>query len=271
LSYKHINWIRDHSASVGPVKAIEFAIASRANDEGVCWIKRELIAKDAGLSVRAVQRLLKKLPTEGFGLIIVQKGGADKGGKRYSTVYKINIPTGDSQSPIERQTGDTLSLVQSATGDKYASGPETNVSTTGDKCVNDRRQPVSLTKRTKLNKKANSKRLAFLSDDYFAEASKRLHRSERQLRELVPGARRKCAELYPDGGSMGQPFFEEFVKREPMPTEIDHDYKECKAAEAAEAEKNRLNHPSPDKVINLEVDSEVYREFKQRLNQHMIP
>jgi hypothetical protein len=107
-------------------------------------------------------------------------------------------------------------------------------------------------------KEAGENSPQFLSDAYFKEASHRLKRSERQLRELVRVAQRKCGQQYPDGGPMGQAYFEKFVDREPLPTPELECYKERRDQEDAEAGEHRRENPRPpDNIVNIPLASSV--------------
>jgi hypothetical protein len=160
MGFSHINQVRDHSQTQGAARLVLWAIASRANRDGIAFPSRECLARDAAISQRNVARALKQIPDCELEVI---KGGSPKGGKRQVTRYRILL----GGNP---QTGDnTTSVKHEATGDKSGNDRCPAVTSTGDK---NGKRPVSW---CHPNRKANKNLNRKANRNYVAKSEDRSH------------------------------------------------------------------------------------------------
>jgi Helix-turn-helix domain len=90
VSYRHINYVRDHSKTKGRAKFLLLVIATRTDDEGCAFPSYKILRGDTGLSTSSIQRALSEIPnTE---LEIIEKGRSEKGQQRRTTKYRILVP-----------------------------------------------------------------------------------------------------------------------------------------------------------------------------------
>jgi hypothetical protein len=90
VSYRHINYVRDHSKTKRRSRFILLVIATRTDDEGCAFPSYKTLRNDTGLSTSSIQRALSEIPnTE---LEIIEKGSSEKGQRRRTTKYRILVP-----------------------------------------------------------------------------------------------------------------------------------------------------------------------------------
>jgi hypothetical protein len=94
--WRHVRLVLDHSKARGADRLVLVAIAERiGRRSGVCWPSQELIAKEAAISVRQVQRSLRALRDMG-------ELDWERRGRRNQ--YRINISVWDVMAERERKT-----------------------------------------------------------------------------------------------------------------------------------------------------------------------
>lgn len=135
MSYRHINYVREHSKTKGAARLVLIMIASRTDKEGVAWPNLDTLARDTKMSKRNVNRALKLIPAH--ELETITKAGSPKGGKRERSLYRIPINTGDNTTSVnscsEPATGDTMTPVRNSDRSRTVISTGDNFGTTGDK------------------------------------------------------------------------------------------------------------------------------------------
>ena len=87
MSYKIQDRVWESAKHKGDAMMVLLALASYANNEGVCFPAQDTLAKRARVSRRGLQYILRRL-VEAGDVEIVQAGGSGDGG-RASTVYRL--------------------------------------------------------------------------------------------------------------------------------------------------------------------------------------
>jgi Helix-turn-helix domain len=96
MSYRHVNYVRDNSKTKGTARLLLLTIATRTDDDGYAYPGYPRLAKDTGMTVRSIRRLIEKeIPMDEMEII---QGGSRKGQKRFATVYRVIIK-GDDPAP----------------------------------------------------------------------------------------------------------------------------------------------------------------------------
>ena len=250
MPFKHINCVRDHSKAKGKAKFLLLTIATYCNDDGICFPSNKCLAQDTGIRPSHISRYLKEIPP--YELIIVQKGGSQKGQKRQHTIYRI---------PDCSHIGDSQKL----TITKNVAYRSHNGKSTVPKIDGDCSHRSNLTA-NKQPLEQPKKQPAFSPFELTDELIKELQREfggRRDIRLRHKEALVRCAELYP-GQPMGLPWFREFLSREPMHPADPEGYAAQKRADLAEARLDRKEYVPPSAADLKEFE-------RQHLRQHVIP
>jgi len=100
MSYQHTENVMNHSKTTGAARAVLLVLAIRADSAGVSWPSLDRLARDAGLTRRAIIRILPRLAEAGelsiaHGDQQVRTGG----GKQAVNRYTVILQGGDRESP----------------------------------------------------------------------------------------------------------------------------------------------------------------------------
>jgi len=96
MSYRHVNYVRDNSKTMGMARLLLLTIATRTDDEGYAYPSYGRLAKDTGMKIRSIRRLIEReIPKDEMEVI---QGGSRKGQKRLATLYRVIIK-GDDCAP----------------------------------------------------------------------------------------------------------------------------------------------------------------------------
>ncbi|MHC1697752.1 MAG: helix-turn-helix domain-containing protein [Geobacteraceae bacterium] len=135
-------------------KMLLLALADSANDDGVCWPSREVLAKKCGDSVRTVIRSIVKLEQRGF---LVNKTRTRDNGSYRSNIYQLQINDKMSlNAPEPKNINDKMSLnleADSPINDKMSS-------------INDKMSPLE-PKRTNIPKGSVKQKLTPSTDHQY--------------------------------------------------------------------------------------------------------
>jgi hypothetical protein len=146
-----IVWMMDLPKSE---KMLLLALADSANDDGVCWPSREVLAKKCGDSVRTVIRGIVKLEQRGF---LSNKPRTRENGSYRSNIYQLKINDKMSlNQPEPTKNHDKMSLIpalDNPINDKMSS-------------INDKMSPLE-PKRTNIPKGSAPPKSASSDHQYF--------------------------------------------------------------------------------------------------------
>jgi len=87
MSNKALDAVFGDDRSKGAERLVLLVLADKANDEGMCFLKRETIATEANIDKRTVDRRIETL--EEAGLIYVERSG---GGREKANIYWLLVP-----------------------------------------------------------------------------------------------------------------------------------------------------------------------------------
>ncbi len=134
MSYEHINHVRDHSKTRGSARLILFAIASRTDENGYAFPGYARLSRDTKLPIRTIARAIKEIPPN--ELVIIRPGRSEKGKKRQSATYRVEI--NQSATPPDHGRGVNsanrkLNVTKGATIDNVSNDHGRGVNSTIDK------------------------------------------------------------------------------------------------------------------------------------------
>jgi hypothetical protein len=112
-----------------------WAIASRTDENGYAFPGYARLSRDTRLPIRTVERAIKEIPPN--ELVIVRKGGSEKGKKRQSATYRVEISRPENPKPDDHGRGvggsnRKINVNNSPTTDNSAPHHRRNVGRTTD-------------------------------------------------------------------------------------------------------------------------------------------
>ena len=115
MSYKHVNHVRDWSKTKGAARLILWAIASRTDENGYAYPGYTCLSRDTKLPIRTVVRAMKEIPPD--ELVIVRAGSSEKGKKRQSAIYRVEIARQENRKTPDHRQGVTSNQCQGVNGE----------------------------------------------------------------------------------------------------------------------------------------------------------